>query len=84
MKNIAFITARAGSKRLKNKNFNHLFIEYLIYYLKKKTIRSKIFDKFPPPTVCERLKKYLKSLVLKFSFLDQRNILMIDLQKGLL
>ena len=76
---LCIFCARASSKRLKNKNFNHLFIKYLIYYTKKQTISSKMFDKIVFSTVSARLKKWLKSLEPKLSLLDQRNILKIKL-----
>ena len=42
---LCVICARAGSKRLKNKNFKNLFGKPLIYHTIKQAIDSKIFDK---------------------------------------
>jgi len=42
--NIAIIPARAGSKRLKNKNLKLINGKPLIYYAIKTAIKSKLFD----------------------------------------
>ena len=42
--NIAIIPARAGSKRLKNKNIKLINDKPLIYYAIKTAITSKLFD----------------------------------------
>jgi CMP-N,N'-diacetyllegionaminic acid synthase len=44
IKNICVICARAGSKRLKSKNFKKLFGKPLIYHTINQAIKSKIFD----------------------------------------
>ena len=42
---IAFIPARSGSSRLKNKNIKLLNGEPLIYWTVKSAIKSKVFNK---------------------------------------
>jgi len=42
---LCIICGRAGSKRLKNKNFKHLFGKPLIFHTIKQAIASKVFDK---------------------------------------
>lgn len=42
---LCIICARAGSKRLKNKNFKYLFGKPLIFHTIKQAIASKVFDK---------------------------------------
>lgn len=44
MKTIAFIPARSGSKRLKNKNIRIIKKRPLIYWTVRKAIKSKKFD----------------------------------------
>ena len=43
--NIAIIPARAGSKRIKNKNIKSFFGKPLIFYSIKLFLKSKLFDK---------------------------------------
>ena len=45
IKRLAIIPARAGSKRIKNKNMKLFFGKPLIYYSIKAALDSKIFDK---------------------------------------
>jgi len=59
---LCVICARAGSKRLKNKNFKNLFGKPLIYHTIKQAIDSKIFDKIIFSTDSNKLQK----LALKF------------------
>lgn len=59
---LCVICARAGSKRLKNKNFKNLFGKPLIYHTIKQAIDSKIFDKIVFSTDSNKLQK----LALKF------------------
>ena len=54
---LCIVCARAGSKRLKNKNFKNLFGKPLIYHTIKQAIASKIFDKIVFSTDSERLRK---------------------------
>ncbi len=61
--NIAIITARKGSKRIKNKNLKQFFGKPIIYYSIKSLQKSKIFDRIYLSTNCEknhwsRQKKY--------------------------
>ncbi len=42
---VALITARSGSKRIKNKNIKHLFGKPLIYYTIKQALRIKLIDR---------------------------------------
>ena len=59
---LCVICARAGSKRLKNKNLKNLFGKPLIYHTIKQAIDSKIFDKIVFSTDSNKLQK----LALKF------------------
>ena len=45
MKSICIITARGGSKRIKNKNIKIFFGKPLIYYSIKAAVKSNLFDK---------------------------------------
>ena len=42
---LAVIPARSGSKRIKNKNITNIYGKPIIYYVIKKLLKSKIFDK---------------------------------------
>ena len=52
--NIAIITARKGSKRIKNKNLKNFFGKPIIYYSIKTLQKTKIFDKIYLSTNCEK------------------------------
>jgi CMP-N,N'-diacetyllegionaminic acid synthase len=54
---LCIICARAGSKRLKNKNFKNLFGKPLIYHTIKQAIASRIFDKVVFSTDSDKLRK---------------------------
>jgi CMP-N,N'-diacetyllegionaminic acid synthase len=54
---LCIVCARAGSKRLKNKNFKYLFGKPLIYHTIKQAIGSKIFDKIIFSTDSDKLRK---------------------------
>lgn len=55
--NIAIIPARAGSKRIKNKNIKLFNGKPIIYYAIKKAINSKIFKKVIVSTDSYKIKK---------------------------
>ena len=55
--NIGIILARAGSKRIKNKNIKYFFGKPLIYYSIKSAIKSKLFKKIYVSTDSEKIKK---------------------------
>lgn len=59
---LCIICARAGSKRLKNKNFKHLFGKPLIFHTINQAIASKVFDKIVFSTDSIRL----KNMAIKF------------------
>jgi CMP-N,N'-diacetyllegionaminic acid synthase len=62
IKNICVICARAGSTRLKGKNFKKLLGKPLIYYTINQAIKSKIFDHI----VFSTDSKTLKNLAIKY------------------
>jgi N-acylneuraminate cytidylyltransferase len=55
--NIGIILARAGSKRIKNKNIKNFFGKPIIYYSIKIAIKSKLFNKVYVSTDSEKIKK---------------------------
>ncbi len=59
---LCIICARAGSKRLKNKNFKKLIGKPLIYHTIKQSIASRIFDKVVFSTDSPKL----RSMAIKF------------------
>ena len=76
--NIAIITARKGSKRIKNKNLKNFFGKPIIYYSIKTLQKTKIFDKIYLSTNCEKTievaKKYgIKRFIRKYS-LSSNNV----------
>ena len=60
--NIAIIPARAGSKRLKNKNLKTINGKPLIYYAINTAIKSKLFDDVvistDSPKILNKAKKF--------------------------
>ena len=65
LKNIAIITARKGSKRIKNKNLKIFFNKPIIYYSIKILQRSKIFDAIFVTTNCDKTEKISKKFGIK-------------------
>ena len=77
--NIAIITARKGSKRIKNKNLKNFFGKPIIYYSIKTLQKSKIFDKIYLSTNCEKTiqvaKKYgIKRFIRRANYLSSNNV----------
>jgi pseudaminic acid cytidylyltransferase len=62
MKSIALIIARAGSKRIKNKNIKNFFGKPIISYPINSALRSGVFDKLIVSTESIKIKK----LAIKF------------------
>ena len=60
-KNIAIITARKNSKRIKNKNIKIFNKKPLIYWTIKTALKSKLFDKVFVSTDSKKLKIFRKS-----------------------
>ena len=54
--NIGIILARAGSKRIKNKNIKTFFGKPLIYYSIETAKKTKIFDKIYVSTDSKKIK----------------------------
>lgn len=77
MEIIAFIPARSGSTRIKNKNIRLINERPLIYWTVSKAIKSKIFDKIIFSSDSE---KYFKILI-KFLKKDRLNISKIIFDK---
>ena len=60
IKNIAIITARKGSKRIKNKNIKKFLGKPIIYYSIKILQKTKLFDEIIVSTNCEITEKLSK------------------------
>ena len=54
---LAVIPARSGSKRIKNKNITKVYGKPIIYYVIKKLIKCKIFDRIIVSTDSEKISK---------------------------
>lgn len=72
--NIAIIPARAGSKRIKNKNIKLFFDKPLIFYSIKLALKSKLFDKVIVSTDLQKIAKVAKSFGADVPFLRPKNI----------
>ena len=72
--NIAIIPARAGSKRIKNKNIKLFFGKPLIFYSIKLALKSKLFDKVIVSTDSQKIAKIAKSFGADVPFLRPKNI----------
>ena len=66
--NIAIIPARAGSKRIKNKNIVNFFGKPLIYNSIKTAIKSKLFDDVIVSTDSEKIQKIAQKYGAKIYF----------------
>jgi pseudaminic acid cytidylyltransferase len=69
--NLAIIPARAGSKRIKNKNIVNFFGKPLIYNSIKIAIKSKLFDDVIVSTDSIKIQKIALNMELKFILKDQ-------------
>ena len=67
--NIAIIPARAGSKRIKNKNIKSFFGKPLIFYSIKLALKSKLFDKVIVSTDSKKIAKIAKTFGAEVPFL---------------
>ena len=74
MSNIAIIPARAGSKRIKNKNIIDFFGKPIIYYAIESARKSKIFDHIHVSTDSKRIKSIVNDLGLNIDFLRPKNL----------
>tara|TARA_Y100000768_G_scaffold360778_1_gene318287 strand:- start:111 stop:797 length:687 start_codon:yes stop_codon:yes gene_type:complete len=77
--NIAIITARKGSKRIKNKNLKLFFGKPIIYYSIKALQKTKIFDRIYLSTNCEKTievsRKYgIKNFIKRNNYLSTNKI----------
>jgi pseudaminic acid cytidylyltransferase len=61
-KRLLIIPARAGSKRIKNKNIKLFFEKPMIHYPLKTAIASKIFDKIHVSTDSKKIKKIVEKI----------------------
>ena len=71
---LCIICARAGSKRLKNKNSKNLFGKPLIYHTIKQAIASKIFDKVVFSTDSDKLSRMAVKFGAKSWFIRPRKL----------
>lgn len=70
--NIAIVPARAGSKRIKNKNIKKFLGKPIIFYVLEKLFDSKLFDKI---IVSSNSKKILKICSMKFNIIQHKRSL---------
>ena len=68
IKRLAIIPARAGSKRIKNKNMKLFFGKPLIYYSIKAALDSKIFDKIHISSDSKKIINYGKKFKINSDF----------------
>ena len=68
MDNVIIIPARAGSKRIKNKNMKLFFGKPLIYYSIKAALDSKIFDKIHISSDSKKIINYAKKFKINSDF----------------
>ena len=59
--NLGIIIARAGSRRLKHKNFKSFFGKPVIYYTLDEAKKTKLFDKIIVSTNCKKIKNLILS-----------------------
>ena len=79
IKNIAIITARSGSKRIKNKSIKLFFGKPIIFYSIKILKKAKIFDKIYLSSNCPEIikvsKKYgIKDVIPRKKYYDKDNV----------
>ena len=74
-KNIALITARGGSKRIKNKNIINFFGKPLIAYSIIAAKKSKLFSKIFVTTDSIRIKKIANKYGAETPFLREKKII---------
>ena len=72
--NIAVIPARAGSKRIKNKNIKNFLGNPIISYVIKEAIKSKIFDDIIVSTDSNKIKKIAENSGAKVYFKRPMNL----------
>lgn len=72
--NIAIIPARAGSKRIKNKNIKNFLGNPIISYVIKEAIKSKIFDDIIVSTNSNKIKKIAENSGAKVYFKRPMNL----------
>ena len=68
MSKILIIPARAGSKRIKNKNIKRIGGIPIIYHSIRTAIKSKIFDEIHVSTESKEIKKIVEKYPLKVKF----------------
>ena len=59
--NLGIVVARAGSRRLKNKNFKSFYGKPVIYYTLDAAKKTRLFDKIIVSTNCEKIKSLILS-----------------------
>ena len=74
MKPNCIIAARAGSKRIKNKNILKLFGQHMIGYSIKMAIKSKIFNNVFVSTESKKIKKISEKYGAKVPFLRPKKL----------
>ena len=74
MSKILIIPARAGSKRIKNKNIKRIGGIPIIYHSIRTAIKSKIFDEIHVSTESKEIKKIVEKYPLKVKFLREKKL----------
>lgn len=73
-KRLLIIPARAGSKRIKNKNIKFFFGKPMIHYPLKAAIASKIFDKIHVSTDSKKIRDVVEKVGNFVDFLRPKNL----------
>ena len=71
---IAVLPARAGSKRIKNKNIINFYGKPIIYYALQSAMESELFDKIHVSTESEKIKDLVTSFGLEVDFLRPKKL----------
>ena len=74
MANLAIIPARAGSKRIKNKNIKNFYGKPIIHYSIENSLDSKIFNEIHISTDSKKIKKIVEGKNIKIDFLRPKNL----------
>ena len=82
MKTVAFIPARSGSTRLKNKNIKLFHKRPLIYWTLKRAIQSNLFEKIIFSSDSKNYYKILIKYLLKDNLIKRKEEIIFDLREN--
>jgi len=82
MKTVAFIPARSGSTRLKNKNIKLFHKRPLVYWTLKRAIQSNLFEKIIFSSDSKNYYKILIKYLLKDSLIKHQEEIIFDLRQN--